>query len=238
MEAWQTTTLDQFKDEASCFKVIKLILTDDYINKTEILSTLKSRLAKMYKLFNNDLQQDAHECLCLIYDTLEIATSILINSDINVAIFKEYVSGLINNYIICMECKCKTTYNSTMHEIIINIKGNIHMAIKDSLDTKISKIYTKCKQSKWHKLKQTFSPSPPPPKILMVNINRFDNNNRKLNNVMCITESINIDSHQANLKAFIQHYETNQNGHYTSTIKKGNTWYNCNDSQSKETNLN
>ncbi len=34
MEAWQTTTLDQFKDEASCFKVIKLILTGDYINKT------------------------------------------------------------------------------------------------------------------------------------------------------------------------------------------------------------
>ncbi len=50
---------------------------------------------------------------------------------------------------------------------------------------------------------------------------------------MCITESINIDSHQANLKAFIQHY-----GHYTSTIKKGNTWYHCNDSQIKETNLN
>ncbi len=25
------TTLDQFKDEASCFKVIKLILTGDYI---------------------------------------------------------------------------------------------------------------------------------------------------------------------------------------------------------------
>ncbi len=29
-------------------------------------------------------------------------------------------------------------------------------------------------------------------------INRFDNNNRKLNNVMYITESINIDSYQAN----------------------------------------
>ncbi len=33
------------KHEALCFKVIKLILTGDYINKTEILSTLKSRLA-------------------------------------------------------------------------------------------------------------------------------------------------------------------------------------------------
>ncbi len=72
----------------------------------------------------------------------------------------------------------------------------------------------------------------------MVIINRFDNNNRKLNNVMCITESININSHQANLKAFIQHYGTTQNGHYTSTIKKGNTWYQCNDSQIKEINLN
>ncbi len=29
-----------------------------------------------------------------------------------------------------------------------------------------------------------------------------------------------------------------QNGQYTSTIKKGNTWYHCNDSQIKETNLN
>ncbi len=30
---------------------------------------------------------------------------------------------------------------------------------------------------------------------------------------MCITESINIDSYQANLKAFIQHDGTTQNGH-------------------------
>ncbi len=33
---------------------------------------------------------------------------------------------------------------------------------------------------------------------------------------MCITESINIDSYQANLEAFIQHYRATQNGHYTS----------------------
>ncbi len=46
------------------------------MNKTEILLTLKSRLAKMYQLFNNNLQQDAHECLCVIYETLERATSI------------------------------------------------------------------------------------------------------------------------------------------------------------------
>ncbi len=55
---------------------------------------------------------------------------------------------------------------------------------------------------------------------------------------MRITESINIDSHQANLKAFIQHYGTTQNGHYTPTVKKGNTWYHCYDNQIKETNLN
>ncbi len=48
----------------------------------------------------------------------------------------------------------------------------------------------------------------------MVIINRFDNNNRKLNNVRCIAELINIDSHQANLKAFIQHYGTTQSVHY------------------------
>ncbi len=93
----------------------------------------------MYQLFNNDLQQDAHKCLCLIYETLEKATSIPINSDINVVILKEYVSGLINNYI-CMEYKCKTTYSSTMHEIIVNIRSNIHLAFKISLDTKLSKI--------------------------------------------------------------------------------------------------
>ncbi len=62
----------------------------------------------MYQLFNNDLQQDAHECLCLIYETLERATSIPITSDTDIAIFKEHVSRLINNYIICMEYKCRT----------------------------------------------------------------------------------------------------------------------------------
>ncbi len=56
-----------------------------------------------------------------------------------------------------MECKCKTTYISTMHKIIVNIKSNIHLAIKNSLETKVSKMCTKCKQSKCHKLKQIFS---------------------------------------------------------------------------------
>ncbi len=96
-----------------------------------ILSTFKSRLAINVSTFNDDLQQDAHEWLCLIYDTLERALSIPITSDINVAIFKEHVSGLINIYIICMEYKCKTTYSSTMQEIIVKIKTNIHLAIKD-----------------------------------------------------------------------------------------------------------
>ncbi len=115
----------------------------------------------MYQLFNNDLQQDAHECLCLIYENLERVASIPITSNINVAIVKEHVSGLINNYIIFMKCKCKTTYSSTMHKIIVNIKNSINLAIKDSLDAKFSNICIKCKQNKCHKLKQTFPPSPP-----------------------------------------------------------------------------
>ncbi len=113
-----------------------------------------------------------------------------------------------------------------MHEIIVNIRSNIHLAIKYSLDTKVSKICAKCKQST------------PLSEILMITINRFENNNRKLNNVMLITESINIDSYQINLKACIQHYGTTQNEQYTSVIKKGNTWYHCNDNQIKEINLN
>ncbi len=75
------------------------------------MSTFKSRLAINVSTFNDDLQQDAHEWLCLIYDTLERALSIPITSDINVATFKEHVSELINIYIICMEYKCKTTYS-------------------------------------------------------------------------------------------------------------------------------
>ncbi len=45
---------------------------------------------------------------------------------------------------------------------------------------------------------------------------------------MCITESINIDSYQANVEAFINDYVTTHNAQYTSVIKKGNTWYHWN----------
>ncbi len=48
-----------------------------------------------------------------------------------------------------------------MPEIIVNIKSNIHLAIKDSLNTKICNICIKCKENKCHKLKQTFSTPPP-----------------------------------------------------------------------------
>ncbi len=71
----------------------------------------------------------------------------------------------------------------------------------------------------------------------MIIINRFHKSNSKLNNVMCITESINIDSYQANLKVFIQYFRTTQNRHYTSVTKKGSTYYHCNNNQIKETNL-
>ncbi len=60
------------------------------------------------------------------------------------------------------------------------------------------------------------------PKIVRIIVNRFDNNQRKLNNVMYTLESINIDSYQANLKACIQHCATTQNEHNTSVTKKGN----------------
>ncbi len=66
--------------------------------------------------FNNDLQQDAHECLNVIYETMERATSTPITSDINIAILKEYISGLINNYIICIHL---TTLNC-----VFSIKGH------------------------------------------------------------------------------------------------------------------
>ncbi len=69
----------------------------------------------------------------------------------------------------------------------------------------LPKICGTCKQNKIHKLMQSLSN---PPKLLVIIINRFDNNNRKLNNVMCISESININSYQVNLKAFIHHYGT------------------------------
>ncbi len=53
---------------------------------------------------------------------------------------KRMFPGLINNnYVICMECKYKTTYSSIMHKIIVNIKSNIRLAMKDSIDTKVSK---------------------------------------------------------------------------------------------------
>ncbi len=54
--------------------------------------------------------------------------------------------------------------------------------IKDSLDTNVSKICSKYKQTKSHKLKQIFSNSLT---ILIIIINRLDNNNRKLNNLIC-----------------------------------------------------
>ncbi len=99
-----------------------------------------------------------------------------------------------------MECKCKTTYSSTIQELIVNIRSNIHLTILDSLDSMIIKICTKYKQNKSHKLNQTFSN---PQQILMIIINGCDNNIRKLHKVMCISDAIKMDRYQANLKAAI-----------------------------------
>ncbi len=71
----------------------------------------------------------------------------------------------------------------------------------------------------------------------MIIIDIFDNNNRKLNNIICISESINIDNNQAILKACIQHVDSTVNGHYTSVIRIGHTWYHCNHNTIRATKL-
>ncbi len=77
---------------------------------------------------------------------MERAITIPITNDINVAISKVHVLGLINNCIKCMACQWKTTYSSTMLEIIVTIiRSNIHLSVKDSPHTKVSKICSKCK---------------------------------------------------------------------------------------------
>ncbi len=92
-----------------------------------------------------------------------------------------------------MECKCKTAYRSTIQELVVNLRSNIHSAIQDYLNSKVIKICPKCKQNKSHKLMQRLSSRL---KIIMININRFDKNNRKLNNVICISELMNINRYQ------------------------------------------
>lgn len=79
-------------------------------------------------------------------------TSVPITEYINVVFFKHY-SEFITNYITCMEYIFKITYSSTIQEVIVNIISNAHLAIQDSLDSKIIKISAKLKQNASHKLK-------------------------------------------------------------------------------------
>ncbi len=109
------------------------------------------------QLVNNVLPQFMPKHACLLS-----YASIPITNDINVTICKEHVLGLINNYIICMECKYKITYSSAKHEIIDNIRSNIYLAIKDSLNTKLVKYVQNVKKVNGTKLKKTFSPTSTP----------------------------------------------------------------------------
>ncbi len=65
-------------------------------------------------------------------NVMKLWKELQVTNGINVTMFKNHVSGLISCNI-CLECKCKTTYSSTMHEIIVNIRSNIHLAIKEFL---------------------------------------------------------------------------------------------------------
>jgi ubiquitin carboxyl-terminal hydrolase 2 len=67
------------------------------------------------------------------------------------------------------------------------------------------------------------------PKILILCLNRFNNDNTKINTQVDITELFNIDKHSYELYGICNHYGNSSGGHYIAFCKNNNIWYKFND---------
>ena len=76
------------------------------------------------------------------------------------------------------------------------------------------------------------------PKILIICLNRFDNNNNKLNTHISFDSILNLkkytvlkDNSKYELYSICNHYGITNGGHYTSVCKKNNKWYEYDDAK-------
>lgn len=188
-------------------------------------SSLKHKLGQMSNFFNQHGQQDSHECLITILDTID---KILGKSSFVNRIF----SGNTSTQLVCTNCQKERVTHESFIDLSVpiyspNIFDSIRMAYetRELLNDPI--ICENCKAST-KTLKNVFISKVP--NILILTL--FNAFNKSYN--LVIPEIISIDKKSYILLCIIYHIGNLHNGHYFVNVRYNSKWYNIDDINIRE----
>jgi ubiquitin carboxyl-terminal hydrolase 8 len=229
--------------------------------------SFRDSISKFVKKYSRSHQQDSHECLMYILDLLHKGLSYEIDVDIlgnpkteadhlykksledwtswykdNYSPIIEYFYGQSKTDITCIHCKTKNVLFEPYCGLSVPVKSN--SSIKECINQYLEKAVIdtwkceSCDKIGCEKSNALWTI----PNYLVLTLNRFDNKNRKINDVvqfeeqLDLTEFISKDKSDPNkykyqLYAINCHTGNTNGGHYYSITKNldGN-WYMMNDS--------
>lgn len=153
----------------------------------------------------------------------------------------ENCGGLLLSHITCNNCN----YESNIFEQFITISLDIPKegnTIDDCLDLFYQEEVIddfKCEKCEKYDITKTMS-FYKLPKLLIIHLKRFKNENNTISKInshiffpsdnFCIDNYCNYDN-KYELKSVVKHSGSHSGGHYTSNCRRGNKWYNFNDTQ-------
>ncbi len=229
IDKWQLTNIDKdsYTSSANVVQIIRDLVIGRYDDKATILRNLKLTLSETDEFFKSSRQQDAHEAMNKLLSIMDKGTSSEIAEDIETSVLQEHITMVNTCTNTCLSCNYANKYSVRQVELMVPVERNLHQAIQKTLNSEVTKLCSNCKSNTKHKTQQIITS---PPKILVIAIKRFDNNNQKIHKIMNIPEKLKVGTSQGSLSSFIQHYGNVNSGHYTAVVKMKSKWYKCDDS--------
>ena len=202
------------------------------------LNHVKSVFGKFRNFFNGSRQQDAHECLMLVFDIFHEGNKFSLLSDVDdeesvISLKKQLFHFSLYHQFKCVQCDIDSSHfsHNYFHNIDPKFKHKITELLNYSLISKQTKICNFCRTNTLHNEVINFEHLP---KVMTIVINRFDYNDigRKNKIPILLEKHIKLNSSKYSLIASIQHHNQKgyaSSGHYTSTIFHPDVIYYCND---------
>jgi ubiquitin C-terminal hydrolase len=202
------------------------------------LNYVKSLFGKFHNFFNGSRQQDAHECLMLLFDVFHEGTkfSLLLGVDDEesvISLKKQLFQFSLYHQFKCVKCEINSSHYS--HNYFHNINPKFKHKLTDLLNYSLTNERTKmcnfCHTNTLHNEVINFMHLP---KVITIVVNRFDYTDigRKNRTPILLEKHIQLNSSKYSLIASIQHQNhksCSSSGHYTSTVFYPDVVYHCND---------
>ena len=212
-------------------------------NKFDI-KRIRDILCRSDPFFRNSEQQDAHEALLKVlhiihshtkYNLMEGMDSSQQGSQLSTSLVKRAFYGSFIRTVTCVTCKYQISDTEEFADLVVQVDKDVKTSLSSSMTCSVVKSCVVCEIDTRHNIVRKVLQQP---SISLIQINRFKQLqtgriHKDMSGTIC-NDKLNTSGFNGYLIAMILHTGTStNNGHYTSVVRSGESWYICNDSDIK-----